>query len=81
MTTADDLRREIAEILEALKQRELSTEDLDRMSADLKAIEVRLKTRPVKGRRSILELDGLGMDLWRSIDVEAYIRRERDSWR
>ena len=31
-------------------------------------------------KRSILELEGLGADLWRKLDVETYIRQERDSW-
>ena len=29
---------------------------------------------------SILELEGLGAEIWRSIDVEKYIREERESW-
>ena len=33
-----------------------------------------------KGRRSILELEGLGKELWEGIDPAAYIREERDSW-
>lgn len=30
--------------------------------------------------RSILELEGLGAELWRDVDVAEYIRRERESW-
>lgn len=29
---------------------------------------------------SILELKGLGKELWEGIDPDAYIREERDSW-
>lgn len=29
---------------------------------------------------SIMEAKGLGRDFWRSIDVDGYIKRERDSW-
>ena len=29
---------------------------------------------------SILELEGLGKELWEGIDAAAYIREERDSW-
>ena len=29
---------------------------------------------------SIMELAGLGAEYWRSIDIEKYIREERDSW-
>ncbi|MCO5185035.1 MAG: hypothetical protein M9965_13975 [Anaerolineae bacterium] len=31
-------------------------------------------------RHSIMELEGLGAELWTDIDVEAYIDQERDSW-
>jgi plasmid stability protein len=30
--------------------------------------------------RSILELRGLGKELWKGIDAAEYIKRERDSW-
>ncbi len=30
---------------------------------------------------SIMELKGLGKDLWQGIDVEKYIEEERSSWR
>lgn len=30
--------------------------------------------------RSLLELEGLGQEIWRSVDVEEYLRRERSSW-
>jgi hypothetical protein len=29
---------------------------------------------------SILELEGLGKEIWRDIDVDEYIRKERESW-
>lgn len=31
-------------------------------------------------RRSLLELQGLGKNVWESIDVDEYLRRERSSW-
>lgn len=31
-------------------------------------------------RRSILELQGLGKEIWQDVDVEDYIEQERDSW-
>jgi hypothetical protein len=30
--------------------------------------------------RSLLELEGLGHEVWQSVDVEDYLRRERSSW-
>jgi hypothetical protein len=29
---------------------------------------------------SLLELEGLGKEVWEGIDVEQYIKAERDSW-
>ena len=31
-------------------------------------------------KHSLLELEGLGAEVWSSVDVETYISRERDSW-
>ena len=30
--------------------------------------------------RSLLELQGLGKDVWQGLDVDEYLRRERSSW-
>lgn len=30
--------------------------------------------------RSILELEGLGKDLWKEIDAADHVERERDTW-
>ena len=31
-------------------------------------------------RRSILELEGLGKEIWQDVDAQEYIDRERASW-
>ena len=31
-------------------------------------------------KRSLLELEGLGAEIWSGLDVEKYLSRERDSW-
>ncbi len=33
-----------------------------------------------KERVSIMELEGLGKEIWEGIDTDAYIKTERDSW-
>ena len=33
-----------------------------------------------KERVSIMELEGLGKEIWEGIDTDAYIKAERDSW-
>ena len=40
-------------------------------------IRVQAKVKPL---HSILELEGLGAEIWAGVDVEEYINRERDSW-
>jgi hypothetical protein len=37
------------------------------------------KTGPEKDR-SILELSGLGAEIWNGIDAQEYVRSERASW-
>jgi hypothetical protein len=37
-------------------------------------------TRQRKGKHSIMELEGLGKELWRAIDVDEYLRKERATW-
>jgi len=31
-------------------------------------------------RHSIMELEGLGKEIWEGIDAQEYVDRERDSW-
>lgn len=33
-----------------------------------------------KPQRSILELRGLGKEIWQNIDAQRYVDQERDSW-
>lgn len=59
---------------------------LQRLSADDQAEilrEIQRRARPGNGShvvRSILELEGLGREIWQDIDAQAYVRSERDSW-
>ncbi len=58
--------------LEALgpaDQLRLVAEIISRMSGELS-----------QQTRSLLDLEGLGQELWQSVDVEDYLRRERSSW-
>jgi len=45
------------------------------MSASLKK---RLKQK--KGKHSVMELEGLGANIWKQIDAQEYVRKERESW-
>jgi hypothetical protein len=48
----------------------------------VEVISAQLKKEIVKKKvkHSILELEGLGADLWKNIDVQEYLRKERESW-
>jgi hypothetical protein len=35
---------------------------------------------PPPPRRSILELQGLGKQLWQGVDAQAYVHQERSAW-
>jgi len=35
---------------------------------------------PQRKRRSILELEGLGAEIWEGINAREYVRRERKAW-
>ncbi len=65
------------EVLE--RARLLSPEDQARL---LEELIVDLRQR-LEGQQyhSIMELKGLGKELWEGIDVEKYIEEERSSWR
>lgn len=48
----------------------------------VEAISARLKKTLGKKSRehSILELEGLGAEIWKGIDAREYIRKERETW-
>ncbi len=57
---------------------QLSPEEQLQLLEDLAAI---LRQRiPRKPKHNILELKGLGKEVWEGVDVEEYIRQERGSW-
>jgi RecJ-like exonuclease len=64
---------------EILNQVERLTPDEQRQL--IKDIEAMLhrQAKP-KHRHSIMELKGLGKEIWKDIDVAEYIREERASW-
>ncbi|MFH0926192.1 MAG: hypothetical protein V1872_11305 [bacterium] len=47
----------------------------------LEMISSRLKSNAGKKKKhSIMELEGLGENIWKDIDPKEYIRKERESW-
>jgi len=56
----------------------LSPDDQLRLLEDL-AANVRRRVMTGK-RRSIMELEGLGQEIWQGIDAQEYVNQERDAW-
>ncbi len=46
----------------------------------LEALNVAVKNSNSNKRRSILELEGLGSEIWQNVDAKQYVAEERDSW-
>lgn len=65
----DHAKRSV-QALDPAEQLRLIAEVVERLSGEL-------NRRP---RRSLLELRGLGKDVWQGVDVDQYLRRERSSW-
>jgi endonuclease III-like uncharacterized protein len=38
------------------------------------------ETEPIKNRRSLLELEGLGAEIWEGIDAQEYVNELRNEW-
>jgi len=58
---------------------QLSAEEQLQLLKDLVEAVIRNQT-PAKPQHSILELQGLGKEIWEDVDVEKYIEEERKSW-
>jgi len=58
--------------------RQLAPDDQLRLLGELAALLQRQITH--QKRRSILELEGLGKEIWQGIDAQEYVDRERASW-
>ena len=44
------------------------------------ALSTCIKDRILKKSHSIMELEGLGADIWTGIEAQEYVSRERESW-
>ncbi len=59
--------------------RQLDVSDRIRLLKALLA-SIGTEVNPEGSQRSILELKGLGREIWQDIDVDKYIQEERASW-
>ena len=67
---------EIQSILHQIQQ--LNTSEQLRLLEELASL-VRCQIEK-SNQHSILELKGLGKEIWKNIDVQKYIEEERNSW-
>ncbi|MBW1941101.1 MAG: hypothetical protein JRG68_04360 [Deltaproteobacteria bacterium] len=54
-------------------------EQLDLIDALSRSIKARVDQKRIK-KHSIMELEGLGAEIWKGIDAREYISKERESW-
>lgn len=78
--SAVEARQKLGEMLNrvALRGEEIIIERAGRKIARLSPVE---EKRPRSaGKLDFRKAAGLGREIWKEVDVEAYIRRERDEW-
>jgi hypothetical protein len=81
MTTERDVNRQIDELQHALRRKRLTKDDWEQVRVALEKIKEGLAEKPDLPMHSITELRGLGKEIWQGIDVDEYLKQERDSWR
>jgi hypothetical protein len=60
------------------RARRLTPADQLRLLEELASLARQMVTAPA--RRSILEIQGLGKEIWQGVDAQEYIDQERASW-
>lgn len=83
--SAVEARRNLGEFLNivALTEEEITIERAGRQIAKLVGCrkETRAASPTTEGKLDLRKAAGLGAELWRGTDVDAYIAGERDQWR
>ena len=78
--SAVEARQKLGEILNrvALRREEIIIERAGKKIARLLPIENEVSRS--RGKLDFRKAAGLGKEIWQNIDVDAYLRRERDEW-
>jgi len=78
--SAVEARQKLGELLNrvALLQEEIIIERAGRKIARLSPLDTENSRQ--RGRLDFRKAAGLGKETWKDIDVDDYLRRERDSW-
>jgi hypothetical protein len=78
--TKAELIKELEALSATLKGRDLSDASIERITKSVREIKRQVEGPSGYDPTLLRELRGLGKEYWRSIDVDKYIREERDSW-
>ena len=54
--------------------------DTDEQLQLIEELAIIVRDKALKKKRSIMELKGLGKELWEGIDAQKYVNMERKSW-
>ena len=54
-------------------------QQLDLINALVENVKLNMRKKRLKSH-SIMDLEGLGADIWKKIDAKAYVEKERASW-
>ncbi|MCC5603111.1 hypothetical protein [Nostoc favosum] len=63
-----------------LQAQSLTPEEQIRLIEDLSSLIRQQVTMTPNPKHSILELRGLGKEIWNGVDAQEYLNQERDSW-
>ncbi len=55
-------------------------EIIDRLGKEERLLIKKRLEQLEKKQHRIIELEGLGSEIWKEIDIEGYIHKERDGW-
>jgi len=58
-----------------------NAEYLELLEYVMQLIKERQPVQGLPGSNSLLDLQGLGKEIWRDVNVEQYINDQRDSWK
>jgi len=78
--SAVEARQKLGELLNrvALRREEIIIERAGKKIARLSPIENEVPR--TRGKLDFRKAAGLGKEIWKNIDVDAYLRREREEW-
>ena len=77
------LREELQNLQPAERDRAKLEDIVRRMEAIVEEVppEIQIEEPVLTKKHNIMEWWGVGKEVWQGIDVDEYIRKERDSWR